>query len=564
MGYAFDTPGGQATARWHPRRRALAVAAGLAAAFLAVGGQLVRLAVTAQGGFSVAMSEPVATSFARPDILDRNGRLLATDVEMPSLFADPALILDRDEAVEKLASVLPDLDEGGVRASLSDRSRRFIWIRRGLSPRAAQAVHNLGIPGLAFRRELRRAYPAGRLAGHVLGSVNVDNKGLSGLERYIDEAVGVEPVHGATLSDRPPVKLSLDLAVQHALEDEIRGSMRRFGARAGAGLVLDIETGEIIASASLPDVDPADLHQAMEPERLDRIAGGAFELGSVFKAFTVAMALDEGHYKPGSLVDVTQPLVAGRYTIKDLHPAGRPLNVAEIFVTSSNVGAGMLALDAGAERQQQFLKRIGLMEGMKTEAGPIASPIVPQSWGRAETITISYGHGLAVAPLQFATAAAALLNGGVAIQPTFLKRRGGVAPERPRVLEAATSTAINDLMRRNVTDSQGTGRRAEAPGYQVGGKTGTAELPGRGGYKESAVIASFLGAFPMPAPRYLTLFMLFEPVGTVETRRQVTAGVNAAPATARLVSRIAPLLGILPITVEADASRVFDDAEDAK
>ena len=540
------------------QRRGFLATAAVALAFAAVATQLVRLAASGRPVVTLSLNETIAKSFARPDLLDRNGRLLATDVAAPSLFADPALIIDRDEAVEKLVQVLPDLDEAELRRSLAERGRRFTWVRRGLAPRTAQRIHDLGLPGLAFRRELRRAYPSGALAGHALGGVDVDNKGISGIERYVDEAIGIEPVHGAIPTDRPPVRLSLDIGVQHALEDEIADATRRYRARGAAGLVLDVTSGEVLAAASLPSVDPARPNEVLDPARLDKISGGTYELGSIYKAMTIAMALDAGSARLDTMLDVRVPLTAGRFTIKDPHPAGRPLSVAEVFLHSSNVGAGLLALQAGSERQRAFLAASGLAAPMRTELGPVAPPLLPERWERTQTITIAYGHGLAVAPIQFAAAAAALVNGGHRVTPTFLKRSPEDVSPGPRVIAPETSARLRELMRRNVTDRSGTGRRAEVPGLRVGGKTGTAELPGRGGYRRNAVIASFLAAFPMDAPRYLTLLMLFEPKPTPETLGQVTAGVNVAPATGRLIARIAPLLGVEAGSSTAAETALFD------
>jgi cell division protein FtsI (penicillin-binding protein 3) len=275
------------------------------------------------------------------------------------------------------------------------------------------------------------------------------------------------------------------------------------------------------------------------------------------------MALEAGLARLDTPVDVRVPLTAGRFVIKDPHPAGRPLSVAEVFLHSSNVGAGLLALRAGSERQRDFLAAMGLTAPIRTELGPVAPPLVPERWERAQTITIAYGHGLAVAPIQFAGAAAALVNGGHLVAPTFRRRDGGASPGA-RVISAETSARVRELMRRNVTDRVGTGRRADVPGLRVGGKTGTAELPGRGGYQRSAVIASFLGAFPMEAPRYLTLVMLFEPKPTPETLGQVTAGVNAAPATGRLIARIAPLLGVEAVFSTSAETALFDAVGGAK
>jgi len=536
----------QVSSRTATRRRSALVAAGMLVAFGAVGMQLVRLAAKGQPPMSANISAPLAKSYARPDIVDRNGRLLATDVEAPSLFADPALILDRNEVIEKLRPIFSDLDEAALRTALSDRSRRFVWIKRGLAPRVAQQVHDLGLPGLAFKRELKRTYPAARLAGHVLGSVNVDNKGLAGIERYIDEVVGLEPVLGATLSERPPVRLALDLGVQHSLEDELAGAITRYGAEGAAGVVLDARTGEVVASASLPSVDPARPNEGLETLRLDKMSVGSYELGSVFKVMTIAMALDAGLAGLDTQLDVREPLTAGRFTITDLHPAGRPLSVAEVFLQSSNVGAGMLALQAGPVRQREFLQRLGLIDAIKTEVGPVTPPRIPERWERAEQITVSYGHGIAISPLQFAAATAALINGGFAVKPTFVLRSAGARADGDRVVAVETSAKMRELMRRNVAEVGGTGRRADVEGYRIGGKTGTAEMAAAGGYQSRAVISSFIAAFPIDAPQYVTFVLLFEPKSGEGREGERTAGTNAAPTTGRLIQRIAPILGVTP------------------
>jgi cell division protein FtsI (penicillin-binding protein 3) len=536
----------------------------VALAFMAVGAQLVRLALPSQSEITSSLSETVSGSYARPDIVDRNGRLLASDVEAYSLFADPARVLDRDEVVEKLASVFPDLDGNAVRKDLSDRSRRFVWIRRGLSPGKAQQVHNLGLPGLDFRRELRRAYPGGTLAGHVLGSVNIDNRGVAGIERYVDESIGVDAVQSATLTERAPVRLSLDLGVQHAVESELADAMRRFEAKGAAGLVLDANSGEVLASASFPEVDPARPTTSLETTRADKIAGGTFELGSVFKTVTLAMALEGGYAKLDTILDVRQPLEAGRFTIRDLHPVGRPLSVAEVFVHSSNVGAAMLATRAGPQKMQAFLQQLGLLTPMQTEEGPIAVPQPPARWGQVETMTISYGHGLAVSPLQFAVAASALLNGGIKVSPTFLKRAPDLNQAKVPLVSASTSERMRDLMRLNVTDPAGTGKRAAVPGYAIGGKTGTAEIPGPGGYREKAVISSFLAAFPIDKPKYLVFVLLFEPKPTHAAGGEVLAALNAAPTAGRIIARIGPVLGMMSASTTGASGVEFDGTLAAK
>lgn len=532
------------------RLRMLGVAGALLLAALAVVAQLVRLGISGSTEARSASAEPIARTFSRPDIVDRQGRVIATDVPANSLFVDPALVFDRDEVAEKVAGALPGVDPEDLRAQLADKSRRFVWIRRGLAPLEAQRVHDLGLPGLAFRREAKRAYPSGPLVGHIVGQVNPDNRGIAGIERYIDEAAGIEPVQGAVLSSAAPVRLSIDLGVQHAVLDELKGAVELYKAAGAAGLVMDATSGEILAGASWPAIDPNVAGAHLDKAAPDRLQGGVYELGSIFKALTVAMALDDGLVTLDRRYDVTQPLTLGRYQIRDLHPAGRPLSVRDIFIQSSNVGAARIAMEAGTSRQLVFLARMGLTEPIRTETGPVAPPLLPSRWGEIETATIAYGHGLAVAPLQIAAVMATLVNGGFRVAPTYVARTRKPATGE-RTLGAATSTAMRELMRLNVTMPHGTGRRADVAGYRVGGKTGTAEIPGRGGYQEKSVISSFIGALPMDDPRYVVLVTLFEPQPADATKGGITAGLNAAPVAGAIVVRIAPILGILPRRIEA-------------
>ncbi len=525
----------------------------IAGLFFVIAGQLIRLSVVSNGDLRISLAEPIGRVFARPDIVDRNGRLIATDVGVSSLYADPALIIDLDQTIEMLCGLFADLDEAELRRALQDKTRRFAWIKRGLTPQQAQRAHDLGLPGLAFRREPKRVYPGGALMGHLVGQVNIDNKGLSGLERYIDESQGVEAVQAPAQSRLAALSLSIDIGVQHALAAELKDAVSRYSASGAAGLVMDVNTGELLAAVSLPEVDPNRPGEALSADRLDRLSAGVYELGSIFKTFTVAMALEERIATLDKIYDVRTPLHVGPHVISDLHPVGRPLSVRDVFIHSSNVGAGMIALEAGSARQIGFLSRLGLLSGTRTEAGPIAPPLLPKRWGEVETVTIAFGHGLAIAPIQFAGAAAALVNGGLRVTPTFLAVHEPV-PNRERVVSAETSARIREVFRLNVAQAAGTGRRADVPGYRVGGKTGTAEIPGKGGYQSKSVIASFVGVLPMDGPRYLTLVSIFEPHGTEETKGQITAGLNAAPATGRLVARIAPMLGILPERLEVSAA----------
>lgn len=532
------------------RLRMLAVAAGLVVVTLAVAGQLLRLGLASQGEMRTASAEPIGQSYSRPDIVDRSGRVIATDVAANSLFADPALMFDRDEVAEKLARTLPGLNADDLRTQLAERNRRFVWIRRGLAPIEAQRVHDLGLPGLAFRRELKRVYPSGGLLGHIVGQVNPDNRGISGVERFVDESGNVEIVHGAVASSAKPVRLSIDLGAQHVVLDELTKAVSRYRARGAAGLVMDATSGEIVAAASWPSIDPNVPGSIPDAEKPDRLQGGVYELGSIFKSLTIAMSIDDGLATLDKVYDVTRPLTFGSHEIKDLHPLGRPLTVRDIFIHSSNVGAAMMAMEAGNSRQLVFLARMGLTEPIRTEAGPVAPPLLPPRWGEVETATIGFGHGIAVSPLQFTAVLASLVNGGHRVEPTFLARSPKSSKPGEAVIKPETSAAIRELMRLNVTMAHGTGRRADVPGYRVGGKTGTAEMPGKGGYREKAVISSFVSALPMDRPRYVLMVSLFEPQPEEGKSRGITAGLNAAPVTAAIVERIAPILGILPRKVD--------------
>ena len=537
-----------------PPTRAWVMHAALAVIFLSIAGQTIRLATSSDAPETrLSRAEPLHQSFIRPDIVDRRGNLLATDVEAASLFADPSLVYDADEAAERLAALFPDLDAPELRRQFADKSRRFVWVRRSLTPIEAQRAHDLGIPGLAFRREPRRVYPTRFLTGRLTGHVDVDNRGLSGIERHIDETGASEAAAGPTPSHKPPVRLSIDLGVQNAIADGLADAMGQFKAQAAAGLIMDVDSGELLAAVSLPDQDPSRFPGADDDDRIDRVMGGVFELGSIAKIVTLGLALDDLGASPTRFYDTREPLHFGRHTISELHPPSRPLTLAEILIRSSNVGAGIIAMEAGVARQRAFLDRLGLLDTMRTEAGRIAPPLLPTPWGALEGVTISYGHGLAVAPLQFAAAAASLVNGGIKIQPTLIKQ-DAPPPAETRVVSAQTSAAIREALRRVVSDTQGTGRRAEIAGYEIGGKTGTAEQPGRGGYQSKTVISSFLAVLPAKAPRYVMLISLFEPEGVAETKGKITAGYNAAPTAARIIERVGPMLDLLPARL-ADAAK---------
>jgi cell division protein FtsI (penicillin-binding protein 3) len=482
---------------------------------------------------------------ARPDIVDRNGQVLATDIKTASLFAEPRRIVDADEAIELLSTILPDIDyEDTYRKFKSGAG--FVWLRRQLSPKQQADILALGIPGIGFRTEKRRFYPGGPTASHVVGLVNVDNQGIAGIEKYIDDQ-GLAVLRANGLADEAalaPFQLSLDLRVQHIVRDELELAMERYSAIAAGAVVLNAKTGEVVAMASLPDYDPNNPFNAHDKDRLNRMSAGVYEMGSTIKSFTTAMALDSGKVTMESRFDATRPLRIGRHTIKDFHGKGRVLTTPEVFIYSSNIGSAGMADVVGIEGHREFLKRVGLLDRMRTELPEVATPTEPSEWKKVHSITISFGHGISTTPLQTAVAAAALMNGGKLIQPTFLPRTEAKAMAvAEQVISPATSEGMRYLYRLNA--EKGSGKRAEVPGYRVGGKTGTAEKVVKGRYASDKRFNAFLASFPMDDPQYIVLTIIDEPKPE-KPGMGATSGLNAAPVTANIIRRAAPLLGVKP------------------
>src|SRR5262245_24821776 len=513
--------------------------------YAVIAGRLVMYAATDNTTVRRSYSaDAVAT--ARPDILDRNREILATDVRTPSLFAEPHRIIDKDEAVELLATVIPDLDTAEVRERLSSR-RRFVWLRREITPKQRQDIHRLGLPGIGFMHENKRVYPSGPLVSHLLGHVNIDNQGIAGIEKWLDSR-GLADLHLAGLArDRlqQPVELAVDMRVQHAMRDELIKARTKYKALAAAGLVLDARTGEIVSMVSVPDYDPNNPREALDPTRINRLTTGVFEMGSTFKALTLAMALDSGKMNLNSMFDARVPLQYGKHTINDYHGQKRMLTMSEVFTYSSNIGTARMALALGVEHHKQFLRRLGQLDRLRTELPESAEPIVPRRWQEINTVTIAFGHGLSVAPLQAMMANAALVNGGLLIPPTFRKRTEDEAMEvATRVIKPETSEKMRYLMRLNT--EKGTAKRADVDGFYVGGKTGTSEKVVNGRYARHRLLNSFTAVFPADQPRYLLLVMLDEPQVIPETNGFATSGWNAAPTAGLIIARIAPLLAITP------------------
>ena len=517
-----------------------------AGVYCVIGAKLVLFAYIGegQGGRRSIGQDAVAT--ARPDIVDRRGEILATDVKSPSLFAEPRKLIDVDEAVELLTATLPDLDAKEVRERLSSK-RGFVWLKREITPKQQQEVHRLGIPGIGFLIENKRVYPNGPTVSHEIGLVNIDNQGIAGIEKWVD-GQGLAALHMAGLaSDRlmRPIDLAVDLRVQFALRDELVKAREKFKAKAAAGLILNVNTGEIVSMVSEPDFDPNNPKEANDPTRINRLTTGVFEMGSTFKVFTLAMALDSGRVTLNSQFDGHQTLRYGRFTIHDDHPLPRMLSVPEIFTYSSNIGAARMALSLGPEYHKAFLKKMGQLDRLRTELPESAEPIVPKRWGELNTVTIAFGHGLSVAPLQALMGVAAVMNGGHLIPPTFLKRTPEEAMKLSKqVLKPETSVKMRYLMRLNA--EKGTGTKANVPGYYIGGKTGTAEKVIGGRYSKHKLLTDFMAVIPADNPKYLLLIMLDEPQPLKETYGFATAGWNAAPTAAAVISRVAPLLDIEP------------------
>ncbi len=509
-----------------------------AVAFAVIGGRLVDVTLFTEAREPRAARVPNTgpLELSRADIVDRNGVLLATSLVTQSLYANPKLIANPDATARRLAAVLPGLDEKTVRERLASDQRSFVWIRRSLTPRQQYEVNRLGVPGLFFQREERRVYPHGVLASHVVGFADVDNRGLAGAEQAFDERLKTA---------REPVKLAIDIRAQHVLREEIGRAVADFNAIGGMGVLLDVATGETLAMVSLPDFDSNAPGLATEDSRFNRNTLGTYEMGSTFKMFTAAMGFDSGAVRMTDSWDASRPYTIGRFTISDFHGKNRWLTTPEVFVFSSNLGALRMAQRIGVDRQRDFMDRVGFLRPSPIELPENSHPLVPKPWREINALTISYGHGITVSPMQLVAASAASVGGGILRPVTILARDPELPVPGERVMSAAASAQLNQLMRLNV--ERGSGRSAEVAGYFVGGKTGTAEKIQRGGYKKNSRISSFVASFPAHDPKYVLLVMVDEPQAKRDTGAYATGGVVAAPTAGRIIARVAPLLGVAPL-----------------
>ena len=469
----------------------------------------------------------------RADIEDRNGELLATTIQNYALYARPRKILDKEVAVAELSTIFPDLNPSDLRLRIN-LPRDEVRIARGLIPHQRRLVLESGLPGLFTRSEPMRSYPNGAAASHVLGVVNIDLEPMSGVEHSFNEDI--------TAKDAPPKSLSLDLRVQMVLEDEIARSAETFSAHTGAGIVLNIKTGEVLGLASVPEYNPNNRDTISPHQEKNTATNAIYDLGSVFKPLTVAMALDRGVITPNEEFPVHIPFTVQKKLIRDDHPSQTPLDVAHILSESSNRGTALMALRAGGDMQQDFFKALGLFDKSPIELIGRAQPQYHSDWQDISIVTTSYGHGISVTPLHLASAMGAILNGGVYIAPTLAKVDSAHTPNSHRVISKDTSEMMAKFMRFVVTD--GTGRNADVPGLGVMGKTGTADKPAVGGYDTQRLVTSFIAAFPVWDPKYVVMISFDEPQAIEGTHGYATAGWNAAPTAGRVMSRIAPMLDV--------------------
>lgn len=491
----------------------------------------------------------------RGDIVDRNGVLVATSLMTASAYVDPKLVKNKEEAAEKLAIALKQ-DKSRLLNRLNSDSR-FVWIKRSMGPAEQQKVNSMGIPGLYFLPDERRVYPHGNMLAHVLGYVGIDNKGLAGLEQVYDDRLRDNALN------HEPLQLSIDVRLQAMLHDEISQAVNEFRAIGAMGAILDIKTGELLSMVSLPDFDPHKPALTTEAQRFNRATMGTYEMGSTFKTFTSAMALDEGTVTMKGGYDASRPMRIGGFTINDDHPKNRWLSVPEIFAYSSNIGTAKMALDVGVKKQKAFMEKLGMLAPVDIELYEKASPQYPKEWKEINAVTISYGHGLSVTPLHLLRGIAAVTNGGTLPTLTLIKNQGKASGER--VISEETSKNVRRLLRLVV--EEGTGGKADVFGYRVGGKTGTAEkITAAGRYSKDSRVSSFISVFPVDDPKYAIYVMIDEPKGNKSTYGYATGGWVAAPAVGRVIARMGPLLGIAPKydVADDDAHRFWSEPSKKK
>lgn len=474
----------------------------------------------------------------RADIIDRNGILLATNLTTASLYTNSQKIINAKETSEKLCKIFTSINCKELYQKLQS-GKSFAWIKRHLTPREQQLVHDLGLPGLYFIREEKRVYPQGNLMSHILGYVDVDGRGLAGIEKYYNEHL-IE-------NNNQPLQLSIDSRIQQTLKEELANQISIHNAIGGSGIIMDINAGEILALVSVPDFDPHHVGSASDRQRFNQITLGVYEMGSTFKALTLAMGLDGRYVGVNDAFNVNGPIKVGRFQIHDYKGKGGTLSVPEILMYSSNIGTAQIAMKIGIKNQKNYLKEFGLLDVPSIELPEKAHPMYPSMklWGHASLVTISYGHGIAVTPLHVAQVFSAIINGGTLRTPTLIKISNTENISGKEVISRKTSDIMRRLLRLVVT--HGSGKKANAAGYLVGGKTGTAEKINGKRYNKHANVASFIGGFPINDPKYAILILIDEAMPNSINGGYTTGGAVAAPVAGQVIARIAPLLGIDPI-----------------
>ncbi|WP_238364279.1 peptidoglycan D,D-transpeptidase FtsI family protein [Mesobacterium pallidum] len=541
--------------RMRAESRLLVLALAFVVAYGAVGARMGLLAAS-EPAEPVTVASGASILAQRSDIVDRRGRILATNMDTYSLYAQPQHMIEPLRAAKELARVFPDLDEETLAKQFTG-GRKFVWIKKKISPEQYQAVHDIGSPGLLFGPREMRLYPNGALASHILGGASFGREGVHAAE--VIGVAGVEKTFDDFLRDPAnngaPLELSIDLTVQAAVERVLYGGMKLLNAKGAAAVLMDVHTGEVLSLASLPDFDPNDRPrppvagdgQTQDDSPLfNRAVQGVYELGSTFKIFAVAQAMELGLVNPDTMIDTRGPLTWGKHRIRDFHNYGNELSATTVIVKSSNIGTARIAQMIGVDRQKDFLESLGLfqptpLEMLEAKGG---QPLLPPNWSELSTMTISYGHGMSATPLHLATGYAAIANGGRMIKPTLLKQ---AAPqEGTRVMRPEVAARSRAMLRKVVTE--GTASFGEVPGYAVAGKTGTADKPKPrgGGYYKDKVIATFATMFPAYDPKYVLIVTLDEPVETSGSEPRRTAGWTAVPVAAEMITRIAPLLGLRP------------------
>jgi len=516
------------------RSRLIVTGAMFTIAFCVIAGRMVDVALFKRVAPRNMDHKTAELSLDRADVVDRNGVLLATSLPTQSLYAHPHEIHDPADAARKIVSILSDLNLADVQSKLQS-DRAFLYLRRNLTPKQVYEVNALGIPGLYFERGEKRIYPQGELTAHAVGLTDLDNKGISGVEKTFEKELR---------SRRDPLQLSIDVRVQTILRNELAKTMADFHAIGATGMIMDVKTGELIGMVSLPDFNPNNTNTTTPEAMFNRATLGTYEMGSTFKLFNTAAAIDYGTANVNSIYDVTHPIKIGRFTISDYHPENHPASVAEILKVSSNIGSARMAMDLGTDRQKEFMGRMGLLRPVSLEVPELGNPLYPKEWREVNTMTIAFGHGMAVTPAHVVSGVSALVNGGQFHPATLLRRDENMPVPSQQVIKASTSKDIRSLMRMVVTE--GTGEKADVPGYELGGKTGTAEKNGVGGYHHKSLLSSFIATFPVSDPKYVVLAMIDEPQGNKASFGFATGGWTAAPCVGRVVSQVAPLLGIQP------------------